>query len=239
MASRMPRMMMTTRSSMRVKPLSSPASRCRILLVIQVLLPWGRSNEVDSDASARSPTLSDPRTGGKKGAPLGAPFHLQSSSCLADSVDDRGTRPVLAPGRAADRALDAVRDRRRCVRERELRGDELRVVVVTEVRDGHAGVAGRVAGADVVSVVGLDRRDCGADVGLGSRVVRAIAEAQVRGDRDGEQDAENDDDNEELDEGETAFLTGEPLPDLAGHSGAPSMGHANEVTTVHRRSHPR
>jgi hypothetical protein len=26
---------------MRVKPLSSPASRCRILLVIQVLLPWG------------------------------------------------------------------------------------------------------------------------------------------------------------------------------------------------------
>src|SRR6266849_3212403 len=43
-ASRTPRMMMTTRSSMRVKPLSSPASRCRILLVIfEVLLPWGRN----------------------------------------------------------------------------------------------------------------------------------------------------------------------------------------------------
>src|SRR3954462_10849038 len=40
-ANGMPRMMMTTRSSMRVKPLSSPASRCRILLVIHVLLPWG------------------------------------------------------------------------------------------------------------------------------------------------------------------------------------------------------
>src|SRR5919197_4331968 len=39
-ASRMPRMMMTTSSSMSVKPLSSPASRCRSLLVMQVLLPW-------------------------------------------------------------------------------------------------------------------------------------------------------------------------------------------------------
>src|SRR3954454_7091427 len=47
MASRMPRMMMTTRSSMSVKPLSSPASRCRILLVMQVLLPLRdeRTNE--------------------------------------------------------------------------------------------------------------------------------------------------------------------------------------------------
>ncbi len=34
-------MMMTTSSSMRVNPLSSPASRRRILLVMQVLLPWG------------------------------------------------------------------------------------------------------------------------------------------------------------------------------------------------------
>src|SRR2546430_951856 len=40
-ASRMPRMMMTTSSSMRVNPLSSPASRRRNLLVMQVLLPWG------------------------------------------------------------------------------------------------------------------------------------------------------------------------------------------------------
>src|ERR671934_2148134 len=42
-AKRMPRMMMTTSSSMRVKPLSSPASRCRILLDILGLLPWERT----------------------------------------------------------------------------------------------------------------------------------------------------------------------------------------------------
>src|SRR5207244_5686967 len=48
-ASRMPRMMMTTRSSMRVKPLSSPASRCRILLVMQVLLPWETNERSRSD----------------------------------------------------------------------------------------------------------------------------------------------------------------------------------------------
>src|SRR5437868_12449734 len=54
-ASRMPRMMMTTRSSMRVKPLSSPASRCRILLDIQELLPWGtnRSEEHTSELQSR------------------------------------------------------------------------------------------------------------------------------------------------------------------------------------------
>src|SRR5919109_4641059 len=61
-ASRMPRMMMTTRSSMRVKPLSSPASRCRILLVMQVLLPWG-TNGVAEHASTDSPTVGDPRSG--------------------------------------------------------------------------------------------------------------------------------------------------------------------------------
>src|ERR671931_1420384 len=64
-ASRMPRMMMTTRSSMRVKPLSSPASRCRILLLIAVvLLPWERTDyDVARKESADSPTVGNPRMG--------------------------------------------------------------------------------------------------------------------------------------------------------------------------------
>ena len=83
-----------------------------------------------------------------------------------------------------------------------------RRVVVLQRRDGHPRIASGVAGAGVVGVVGLDGRNRGANVGLGGRLVRAIPEAQVRGDRDRQQDAEDDDDNEELDERETALLTG-------------------------------
>src|SRR5206468_11720410 len=118
---------------------------------------------------------------------------------------------------------DAVGGRGRRFRVVEFRRDALRVVYVLPLHDALPILAGRVARAGVVCVVGLDRRDRGPDVGLGSRVVRAVAEAQVRGNRDGEQDGEEDDENEELEEGETALLTGQQLPDLAGHAGAPSM----------------
>src|SRR5919204_5910849 len=55
MASRMPMMMMTTRSSMRVKPLSSPARRCRNLLDMQGAPSMGM-DEVAAPASATSLT---------------------------------------------------------------------------------------------------------------------------------------------------------------------------------------
>src|SRR6266540_3039146 len=60
-ASRMPRMMMTTRSSMRVKPLSSPASRCRSLLVMRGCSFHGERSEVATPPSVVSPVLSHPR----------------------------------------------------------------------------------------------------------------------------------------------------------------------------------
>src|SRR4029079_17069424 len=82
----------------------------------------------------------------------------------ADRVCNRGARAVLAPGLATDGALNTVGDRRRSARARELRGEEVTVVVVTQVRHRHAGVAGAVARADVVCVVGLDRRDRSPDV---------------------------------------------------------------------------
>src|SRR5436190_21777922 len=148
------------------------------------------------------------RGGKKRRAPFGAPRHSSNSVLLrAEVVVDGSARAVLAPGLAADRALDAVGDRRRCARERQLGGDELRVVVVTQVRHRHAVVARAVAGAGVVCVVGLDRRDCGPDVGLGSRVVRTIAE------RSEEQTCELQPDSEHVygnvldEEDETAFLT--------------------------------
>ena len=75
------------------------------------------------------------------------------------------------------------------------------------MRGGHAGVGA------VVGEVRLGRRNGGTDVGLGSRVRRAITEAEVGRDRDRQQDADDHDDDEQLDERE-AFLTLEPLHEL-------------------------
>src|SRR5580765_4043206 len=221
-ASRMPRMMMTTRSSMRVKPLSSPASRCRIVLVMRKAPSIGDERSGPS-SSTTSPTVGNPRWGDRcpfentKGAVSRALRTSAVAPVLGAGVgDDVGAWAVLVPGLAADGAVHAVGDRGRRL-DVQLRGDDRRVVRLQE-RDRHACVACRVAGAGVVGIEGLDCRERGANVGLGGRVVRTIPEAQVRGDRDREQDAQNDDDNEKFDEGETAFLTGQPLPDLASHT---------------------
>src|SRR6266576_5356821 len=120
-ASRMPKMMMTTRSSMRVKPLSSPASRCRILLVMQVLLPWDeRTNEVaflHRPYPPRRVTLERVipvfwhRWRTKKGAVSRALGDSIKRGLRADSGDDVGAGALLVPGPAADGARDAVGDR--------------------------------------------------------------------------------------------------------------------------------
>src|SRR5712691_7446726 len=91
-ASRMPRMMMTTRSSMRVKPLSSPAKRCRILLDIRGAPSMG-TNGVARTASALSPSVGNPRWSDRR-----------------TSVNERGIgafRPVKEPRRAADSSFEA------------------------------------------------------------------------------------------------------------------------------------
>src|SRR5919201_585515 len=134
----------------------------------------------------------------------------QALSPLAENRVLRADRSVAGDGNL-DRAAGAALPRRPTA----LAGLDA-VVGDREVRDGeHAGVVG---------VVGLDARHERADVGLGSRLVGAILEREVRRNRDREQDADDDDDNEKLDEGEAAFLTGQPLPDLAGHAEAPSIG---------------
>src|SRR5207244_6629455 len=69
-----------------------------------------------------------------------------------------------------------------------------------------------------VEVRGLLSRAGGADVVLRGRVVGAVPEAQVRGDRDREQDPEDDDDDEQLDQGEAALVTREALPQGADHA---------------------
>src|SRR5437588_1969687 len=66
-----------------------------------------------------------------------------------------------------------------------------------------ARVAGRVVGVER-----LDAGHGGADVGLRSGLVRAAAEAEVRGDRNREQDPDDDDHDEELDQGETLLVPG-------------------------------
>src|SRR5205814_1751140 len=86
----------------------------------------------------------------------------------AGAGDDVCAGAGLVPDLAADGALDAVRDRVGRLDE-ELGRDDGRVVSLQQ-RDGHAGVACGSAGAGVVGVVGLDRRDGGANVGLGGRV---------------------------------------------------------------------
>src|SRR5207244_4122098 len=51
-----------------------------------------------------------------------------------------------------------------------------------------------------------------------SRVVGAVPEAEVAGDRDCEQDPEDDDDDEQLDQGEAALVVREAFPQGAGHA---------------------
>src|SRR5438552_116310 len=133
----------------------------------------------------------------------------------AGAADDVGAGAGLVPDLAADRALHAVGDRV-CGLDEQLGRDDGRVVRLQQ-GNGHARIACGRARAGVVGDVRLDGRDRCSNVRLCGGVVRAVAEAQVRRNRDREQDAQDDDDNEKFDEGETGFLTGQPLPDLGAH----------------------
>src|SRR6059058_4225554 len=77
-ASRMPRMMMTTRSSMSVKPLSSPASRCRILLVMPRSFHGGPPDEgqvfIGAIPHGGYPRMGEHPAFNREGAPSPAPF---------------------------------------------------------------------------------------------------------------------------------------------------------------------
>src|SRR3954471_18727115 len=90
-ANRMPRMMMTTRSSMRVKPLSSPASRCRILLIMRGAPSMGayervvRIHRLDHSARVTPERVKAETT---KGAVSGA-LHPTALPALAGEVLDR------------------------------------------------------------------------------------------------------------------------------------------------------
>src|ERR671923_24245 len=208
-ASRIPRMMMTTSSSIRVKPLSSEARRFRrVLIMCDVLLPevGGPSGIGCLSESVR------PEGVKRRRARFPAPFAERPSSAgLADAGRDRPVRAALEvrDGRRA-RVLDAVA---RVVGADDAHVLDACVVGLLELRQGDAGVA-----RGVVGVVGLHARNGGADVGLRGRVVGAAPEAQVRGDRDREQDPEDDDDDEQLDQGEAALVLRDSLPQGADHA---------------------
>src|SRR3984893_18599432 len=219
-----------------------PKGWCLIAWVAAVVVPRWPSTVIPPPMStaARSPSRAAYRTGGEsvkvteslsaakrgdlkeegRGVPRPSIPHFQLL-LRAESGDDVRARAGLVPGLGAGGAVDAVGQGGRGL-DVQLRRHDCRVVRLQQ-RDRHPRIAGGVGGAEVVGVVGLDSRDRSANVGLGGRVVRTIPEAQIRGDRDREQDAENDDDNEKLDEGETAFLTGEPPSNLAGVAVAQCM----------------
>src|SRR4051794_22106123 len=197
-AIRIPRMMMTTRSSMSVKP-SFPSRRFRRSFNIRVLLSreqWGRDEPCRSTGRAR---LAPRPSGGELG-----------SACLrAGAEEDVRTRAVLEEGVRTHRRRDAVRGRRR-------RGG-----AEDDVLD--AGVVARLQlrkrRADVAVVVGgvrLDAGDGGAHVCLRGRLVSAILEAEVGRDGDRHQDPEDDDDDQELDERE-ALIALQARPQFVQH----------------------
>src|SRR4051794_32731361 len=238
-AIRMPRMMMTTRSSMSVKP-SLLSRRVRSLFNICVAAPFQRSvnyrwrdryrrasvprtppNEGSASLAARD---ASPRT--SRGADLSAPLvravspdplrlGSDSTTCplRAGPGDDVGAGAVLEERVAADGRLDAVRGRRRC---RCAEGDVLDAGVVARLQLAERD-------ADVAVVVGcvrLDTRNSRAHVRLRGRLVGAILEAEVGRDGDRHQDPEDDDDDEEFDEGEALVALDAP-PQVVQHSRAP------------------
>src|SRR3954447_1602099 len=199
-ASRIPRMMITTRSSISVKPLSSLVRRCRKLCIRHSL---ARTAVAGLDRPPM-PAVRPPNGGG---SPPRAPERKRKGAVSRALVE------LLRPGLAgaeldvARRAGLVVLDGRRrrvddAVAAKGRDGDldvlDPGVVRALEFRQRRARVA-----RGVVGVERLHAGHCSADVGLRSGLVGPRAEAQVRGDRDRQQDPENDDHDQQLDEGET------------------------------------
>src|SRR5919202_4624271 len=196
-ASRIPRMMLTTRSSIRVKPRSS-ATRCRKLIMFRC--SFGLVGTYGGSTIHRhTKPLPLTRTGEKKRARFPAPFSDRDGVLLAAAGLDVARRARLVVRRGARRGVpDAVAARRG---NRDLDVLDAGVVRLLELRERHADVARRMVG-----VVRLHARNRGADVRLRSGLVRPRAEAQIRGNRDRKQDSQNDDHDQKLDQRET-FLT--------------------------------
>src|SRR3954447_3994224 len=200
-AIRIPRMMMTTRSSMRVKP-SSPSMRLRRLFSIRVLLSrkrqwWGARN----------------RFGQTEGRGFAAPFRFRdqggAGALRAGAEEDICARAVLEERVGTDRRRDAVGRRRRRGRAEDDVLDS-GVVARLQLRERRAHVAVVVGGGR------LDAGDGRADVRLRCRLAGAILAAEVRGDGDRHQDPEDDDDDQELDERE-ALVTLQARPQFVQH----------------------
>src|SRR6059058_2803662 len=216
-ASRIPRMMITTKSSISVKPRSSRARRCRNALIM-----WCSLRCLDAVALSaigvcvgRS-TLE--RGSKRKGAVSRALSNFGSTECLtAERNDVAAGAALVVEDSGGLRVLDAVAGAGRV----HLDGDVLDAGVVGELQLRQVGTeVGRLA---VVGRVGLDAWDGRADVGLGGRLVRARPEAEVRGNRDCEQDSQDDDHDQKLDQREAALLAGETLPQCINHVVLPSV----------------
>src|SRR3954447_25930367 len=224
----MPRMMMTTRSSISVKPCSSRARRC---LSEAIILGYSLSGNgmrcgiaVASALSGAAPRRLMPRTGDEpandegRGLPRPSSSRSRRLGLAAAAGGEAGVLDVaggadLVVGRGARRGvLDAV--------GRRVGADDLDVLdplVVggLEDRERDALVAGGVVGVER-----LHAGDGGADVRLGGGDVRSRPEAEVGRDGDREQDAEDDDDDEELDQREALLVAGQAVPERSDHSGS-------------------
>src|SRR4051794_2868848 len=211
-ASRIPMMMMTTRSSMSVKP-SSAWSRLRMASKTWFsFLHNAERAGIDRTGIGVTSVSPDPPSEGmpekRRGARLRAPRRKRVSRVLrAGARGDVGGRAGLLVDRGTDCRLDAVRRRRR-----GLDDDVLDAGVVRSLQHGRR----RARVGAMVGVERLHAGDSGANVGLRGRVVRTILELEVRRDRNREQDPDDDDDDQELDERE-ALVTLEPHPQRIQH----------------------
>src|SRR6266480_11367 len=211
-ASRIPRMMITTRSSISVKPRSSRARRCRNTLIMWCSLRWltAVAQTAIGFCSGRStPERGSKRRGAVSRAPLSSSDRFGCLTAVRDDVAAGAALVVEDAGRL--RALDAVPSP-----VRSLDRDVLDAGVVgLDLPEGRSDVEG----LRVVGRVGLHAGDRRADVGLGGRLVRARPEAQVRGNRDREQDSQDDDHDEKLDQREAfvALRRRQPAGKLGEH----------------------
>src|SRR5581483_2085641 len=252
---RMPRIALTTSSSMSVMPLSSRASRLpsarSINWVIDGLVDVGdpRSRDVDyrGERETREGAVSGALCVSRVGRGLRECVAGAGAAGCGGAVDlgdgrDCGGRGALGDlgGVAAD-VVGAVTDGLVVGEavgstgaedlDRDVGGDA--GGFLGQVGVAEAGVAAVAAGG--VLVPGLCGRDGRADVGLGRSVLGVAAEAEVGRHRDGNEDAEDDDDDQEIDEGETAHLTGQARLDLAEHE---ISFRANDVANRSLHRHP-
>src|ERR1700693_2719570 len=130
---------------------------------------------------------------GRQSTPL---LNEMTSPLRTGSCQDVGTWAGLLPRLCAHSALDAVGRRRA-----RLDDDVLDALVVGRLKIGQRCAGIRV----VVGVIRLDCRDRRTHVGLSGRLVRTIAELEIRRNRNCQQDSDDDDHDKKIDQGETTL----------------------------------